>query len=326
MSVTYLKTRGVHQLLTDDINAPLPGSGYTPTDPTSGVRPFGYAAGNIYQYETVGLFDQNQLIANYNIRSGTKLTLGGWYTLNYAKGNTSTPMNPYNLAEDYGRAVFDTRHRLFLVGTVTMPRGFRLSPFMMASSGMPFNITVGQDLFGTAGYGTPMFNSRPSLVAPGTTGPNIIATPYGTFNTLPLPGQPVIPPYYATGPGQFSLNMRLAKTFGFGKRKESGTQGGQFFGGGGPRGGGPPGGGLGPRGLGGGGGFAGLFGGAPSNARYNLEFSINARNLLNIVNPAAPIGTLGSPLFGHSNQLAGAGFFSGTASNRRVDLQVRFTF
>jgi hypothetical protein len=323
MSATYLNTHGVHQLVTNDINAPLPGSGYTPLDPTGGLRPFGHDAGNIYQYESVGLFNQNQLIANFSIRSGTRLTLNGFYTLNYAKGNTSNPMNPYNLAEDYGRAAFDTRHRVFLMGSIAFPRGFRLSPFMVASSGVPFNIWVGQDLFGTA-----MFNSRPGLVAPGTTGPGIIATRYGTFNALPLPGEELIPPYYATGPGQFSLNMRLAKTFGFGKRKESGAQGGpggRMMMGGGPRGG-PPGGGLGPGGLSGAGRGGFFFGGPPSNARYNLEFSINGRNILNIVNPAAPISTLGSPLFGHSNQLAGAGFFAGTASNRRLDMQVRFSF
>jgi len=319
MSVTYLNAHGVHQVLTNDINAPLPGSGYTPLDPTSGLRPFGNATGNIYQYETVGLFNQNQLIANYSVRSGTKLTLGGWYTLNYAKANSS-PMNPYNLAEDYGRAGYDVRHRLFLVGTVSLPRGFRLSPFMSTNSGVPFNITVGQDLFGTS-----RFNSRPSLAATGATGANIIGpTPYGTFNVLPLPGQALIPPNYATGPGQFSVNMRLGKTFGFGKRKEAGGGGGGFggpYGGGGGRGGG-----LGGRGLSsGGGGMGGMFGGPPSNAKYNLEVSVFARNLFNQVNLGTPISSLGSPLFGQSRSLAGM-FFGGTAANRRLDMQIRFSF
>jgi hypothetical protein len=189
----------------------------------------------------------------------------------------------------------------------------------MASSGMPFNITVGQDLFGAS-----RLNSRPSLAAPGTTGPNIIGpTPYGTFNVLPLSGEPLIPPYYATGPGQFSLNMRLAKTFGFGKRKETGGAGGGGFRGGyeGGRGGG-----LGGRGLSGGGGPGAFFGGGPSNARYNLEFSVNARNVINIVNLGTPVGNLGNALFGHSTTLGGFGFFGGAAANRRIDLQARFSF
>lgn len=313
-SVTYLNAHGVHQLLTNDINAPLPDSGYTPFDPTSGLRPFGIEAGNIYQYETVGLFNQNQMIANFSIRSGTRLTLGGWYTLNYANANIGSPMNPYNIAEDYGRAAFDTRHRIFLFGSISMPRGFRLSPFMMAHSGMPFNVTLGQDLFGTS-----RFNARPSLVPAGTTGPNIVGpTPYGTFNVLPEPGQALIPPYYATGPGLFSLNMRLSKTFGFGKKAETAGAGGGF------RGGHHGGRGLGGRGLSGGG-FGNIWGGAPSNARYNLEFSIFARNVLNIVNLGTPVGNLGSPLFGQSRSIAGS-YFGGTAANRQLALSMRFSF
>ena len=93
-------------------------------------------------------------------------------------------------------------------------------------------------------------------------------------------------------------------------------------GGGGPRGGG---GGMrmgggGPRG--GGGGF-----GESTNHRYNLTFSIQARNLLNTTNPGSPIGELSSTRFGQSNQLAGGfGPDRGAANNRRIELQLRFTF
>jgi hypothetical protein len=148
-----------------------------------------------------------------------------------------------------------------------------------------------------------------------------VSTKFGTFNVAPLPGQPVIPPYQFFGPGQFSVNLRLAKTFGFGKKGEGagGGGGGRGFGGGfgGGRGGG---GGLGGRGLSGGGGPGGLFGPEATNARYNLEFSINARNIFNTVNLGQPVGNLGSPLFGQSNSV------SGFAALRRIDLMVRFTF
>ena len=40
VSVTYLNSRGVHQLFLRNANAPLPGT-YNPADPTSGIRPFG---------------------------------------------------------------------------------------------------------------------------------------------------------------------------------------------------------------------------------------------------------------------------------------------
>jgi hypothetical protein len=56
-----------------------------------------------------------------------------------------------------------------------------------------------------------------------------------------------------------------------------------------------------------------------------VTFSVSARNLLNNVNYAAPVGVLNSPLFGEPNALAGGPFSSGSA-NRSVDLQTLFTF
>jgi hypothetical protein len=126
------------------------------------------------------------------------------------------------------------------------------------------------------------------------------------------------------------MNLRLSKTIGFGKEQNGSSGGGGGPGGpggggrGGP-GGGPPGGGLGGRGLAGGGG-GGPFGlGASTNHRYNLTFSVAARNLFNRINLAAPVGNLDSPLFAQSNALAGAPYASGSAS-RRIDLTVLFSF
>jgi hypothetical protein len=42
------------------------------------------------------------------------------------------------------------------------------------------------------------------------------------------------------------------------------------------------------------------------------------------VNPLPPIGVLTSPLFGQSNGLAGFG--GNSAANRRIDLQLQFSF
>jgi hypothetical protein len=61
------------------------------------------------------------------------------------------------------------------------------------------------------------------------------------------------------------------------------------------------------------------------NKRYTLEFTIDAHNVFNTVNLAPPVGNLSSPLFGHSNALAG-GFRGGATANRRIELEVRFTF
>ena len=158
-SVTYVNSHGVHQFLTRNINAPLPGTyvacttGDTSCTASDGVRPYG-DVGNIYQYESDGLFNQNQVITNFNIRTGTRVSLFGFYSLGFANGNTAGvstfPSNSYDIAADYGRAAFDVRHRLFIGGSLSLPKGFRLSPFMMTSSGSPFNITTGaQTIQGT---------------------------------------------------------------------------------------------------------------------------------------------------------------------------------
>ena len=77
-------------------------------------------------------------------------------------------------------------------------------------------------------------------------------------------------------------------------------------------------------------GMGGMFGGGGGNTgkRYNLTFSIQARNLLNHVNPGPINGIVTSPLFGQSNSLAGGGFgaFADNGNNRRMELQVRFAF
>ena len=313
LSVTYLNSRGVHQFFTTNLN---------PADPVTGLRP-GQTNENIFQYQSEGIFKQNQLIVNSSIRMGTTLSLFGYYALNYANSDTSGawsfPSNPFEVSQDYGRASFDVRHRVFFGGTVGLPYAFRISPFLVAQSGVPFNITTGQDL-----YQDSIFNTRATFgsCTPGATG--VKATPYGCFSLATQPGQAVIPINFAEGPGRFSVNLRLSKTFGFGKKAEATNPGA-----GGPVGGtfgrGP--GGPGDRGPRGGGGFGGrgMDGGGSNNDRYNLTFSVSARNVFNKVNIATPIGDLSSPLFGGANGLAGGPYSSSTA-NRRIDLQVSFNF
>lgn len=327
-SVTYLNSHGVHQFLTRNINTPLPGE-YDPADPSYG-RPFANVSacgvvvvpdcaagfdGNIYQFESDGLYNQNEVIANFRVNEGAFLSLFGYYTLNFADSDTSGissfPSNPYDILEDYGQATFAIRNRFVVGGAISLPFGFRLMPFAIANSGTPYNVTLGQDLIGSS-----VFNQRPALVPPGTTGPNILATSVGTFNIDPALGTPLIPVNYLTGPSAFTFNFHLEKTFGFGKKEDHGNGGGGGFyhhsqG-------------LGGRGLSGGGGHPSWWGN-PENTKYNLTFGISVHNVFNNINLGTPVGNLGSPLFGRSNSLAG-GPFSTQAANRRIDLQVRFTF
>ena len=349
VAITYINSYGEHQLFLRNANAPLPGT-FPP-----GIQPLG-TSDNIYQYDTEGIFRQNQLIANFRTNIGSKLSLSGFYMLNYANsdlgagsagggggggfgggggGGGSTLSanflsNSYQPMADYGPSSFDVHHRVVIFGTVSLPYAFRLNPFIILGSGQPYNVTVGQDLNGDS-----IFNDRPALASTTTCSgvqitSNLACTQLGTFNLAPAPGQKVIPINLGTGPTLFTVNLRLSKTFGFGREVGAGQgprsgQGGGGAGGGGR--GGFPGGGLGGRGLGGSaGGPGGPFSAAATtNHRYNVTFSVSARNVFNRVNLAPPVGNLDSPLFGESNALAGGPYSFGSAT-RRIDLQVLFSF
>ena len=319
VALTYLNSRGNNQFLTRNINAPDPGT-FDPSIPGSGVRPFGGTT-NIYQYDSEGIFRENQLIANARVSLGTRLSLFGFYTLSYANSDTSGPSsfpsNQFNIMQDYGRASFDKRHQLFLGGNISLPYAWRLSPFLIVNSGRPFDITVGQDLNGDS-----IFNDRPGFANGSTPANSARDTSLGDFNLAPSAGD-VIPVNYGDGPASFALNLRVSRTFAFGPEVQGhgSGQGGGWDGG---HHGGPPGGGLGGRGLSGGGGNP--FGSrTAANRRYSLTFSASARNIFNHVNYGPQVGSLNSPLFGQSNALASGPFSSGNAI-RRIDLQMVFAF
>jgi hypothetical protein len=328
LSITYLNSFGTHQLLTRNANAPLPG---TDNAPPSSQRPNGLNQ-NIYQYYSEAVFKQNQLIANVNVRLSNSTSLSGYYQLGHADsdtgGVTSNPSDSYDILADYGRATFDVRDRVFLTGTYATPRyNIRFSPFIMAQSGTPFNITVSQDLNGDS-----FFTDRPTF-ASNPASATAVQTKYGVLNTDPQPGETLVPINYGDGPTLFTFNLRLSKSIAFGPKVEGrgpGGGGGGGFGGG-PGGGGggggrrAPGGGLGPGGLAGSGGGRGGRQNAPINRRFNLILNAQALNLFNDVNLAPPVGVVGSQLFGKSNALAG-NIFSSQSASRRIFLQAVFEF
>ncbi len=324
LSLTYLNARGLHQLFTNNINAPLPG-----TFPANPVCPLGCSAGRIYDYQSEGIFKQNQLMTNINMRVGPSLSIFGFYSLSFANSDTSGagsfPTDPYDPTADYGRAAFDVRNRIFIGGTFVAPFGLRLSPFVFANSGQPYNITIPEDILGTS-----IFNARPGL-AVGSAGCPVLSTTLASCFFIPSPGQAYspIPVNFGQGPANVSVNLRVSKTVGLGPVME-GTNGRRGGGGGGDRG--HDHGGFGGFG-GGGGGRGGFFGGGGgTDHRYNLTFSVGARNLFNRQNLATPVGVLSQACiagqdcsFGHSISIAG-GPFGSQASNRRIDMQVQFSF
>ena len=300
VSVNYLVTRGVHTFLS---------------------RVFPTATSYNEQFGSGGIFNQNQVTTNINLRA-KYLTVFGFYALSFAKSDTNGAnfflSNPYNPAQDYGRAGFNRRSVAVLGGNATLPYKISASPFIIAQTGNPYNITTGTDVNGDSQY-----NDRP-VFANGTSGS---CTNSSSFVTPTTANYTPIPINYCTAPGNFTFNLRLARTFGFGPRTEA-AAGRQDGGGGGRQGGfggpGGPGGGGG-RGGRGGGGPGGGFGGANSGKRYNLTFGAQAQNLFNVVPRGTPIGQTLSPRFGQSINIAGGPFGSGSAV-RRITLQATFNF
>jgi len=334
---TYLRSFGVHQMVTRDANpfTPVPGTTYYNRSTGPRLNP---NLGIIQEYYPEAVFKQNQMILNVNARVSPKLSFFGFYNLSFANtngaggfGGASFASNSYNLSQDYGRAAFVNRNMVFLMGNYTGPWALRFNPFLIARSGRPYNVVSGTDLTGDN-----FVNDRPSyadasLCTPGQD--QYFQTQFGCLNSLPGPGDSLVPVNMGTGPPSVALNLRLSKTIGVGPKTESsgGVNGGGFGGpGGGGHHGGGPGGGLGPGGLGGGGGRGGpggMMGPTNTGHRYNLTFSVEALNLFNNVNYGTPIGTLGSSEFGRSTGLANGPFSGpGGSTSRRMFFQAVFAF
>lgn len=317
MSVNYIHTLGVHQLATQNV-------GYNAAVPVNSSA--------FYQYFSEGQFRQNQLIVNGRVQTTKWLSLGGFYSLGFAVGNTTGNgafiSQPGNIQADFGRTGFDRRSFGLIFGSVTLPHFMQFSPFLQAQSGSPYNITSGND-----DNTDTVFNDRPYLLnganpAAGALTKSIAGC--GTFTSIaPVAGAARTPINYCTGPAQFAFNVRFTKTWGFGEMRNANRNGGQGGGGRGQgggggfgMGGGPPGGGGGGRGGGPGGGGGG---GMNTGHRYNFGVGVQAQNIFGNRDLATPIGTLTSANFGQSTQLAGNPYTT-TNAVRRFSLQASFSF
>jgi Carboxypeptidase regulatory-like domain/TonB dependent receptor len=324
-----------NNLVFRDINAPLPGTPNVRPDPS---------LGNVFQWESTGYFNMTQFILGMRTQVNPALTIFANYVGVKSESNTDCvfniqggcfPSNSYDIEADKGRVAFLARHSFFMGGTIAIPKlKLALNPFIIARTGQFFNITTGFDTNGDR-----IFRERPAFASASTLPENLRRTPYGDFDINPAPGAPIIPRNYGEGPGFFSVNLGISRTFGFGElpgARAAATAAAPAAGGGANVGGAgrgagaqrPAGGGGGGQRPGGGSPGAGP-GGAGAEKRYNLTFSVNINNLFNRSNLSSPVGNLNSPLFGQSlSTLGGFGGDGGNASsaNRRISAGVRFNF
>ena len=321
ISLTYTNSHGLHQLLSRNINAPLPGT-YTGL-PGSGVYPYG-GGGPIYEQESGGLYNQDQMVINVNSQVNRNVSLFGFYMLSYVWSNTdgigTFPANQYDMSGEYGPAATDVRHRASIGGTLVAPWSLRFSPLIVVQSGAPFDIITSQDI-----YGDTLLSARPGIPS-NPDKPGLIQTPYGLLDPNPSLGEKILPRDFGRGPGLFSVDLRVARTFGLGHLKNRTNRNASNAGGGAAPAAPAPG----PAGRGGISGFENMNsggGGSSSERRYSLTASVSARNIFNHVNPGPVIGDINSPLFGQANQIAGnVGAYTGYSSNRRFEFQLRFGF
>ncbi len=306
--------RGKHLLRVRNINAPLPGT-YDPANPNTAVRPFG-TAGDIYFYESSANFN------DYRFFGGIRRQMSKGFSIfaNVAggRGKTDTdcifgsiancfPADSYDVSGEYSRVSFIPGRSFFVGGTMILPKlKLNFNPFIIYSSGRPFNIITGRDSNGDG-----LFTERPAFATAQTDPENLRRTRFGDFDLAPAPGQELIPRNYGLGPGFFSINMGLSRSFSFGNMPAPAAAAAA------PAVGAKPA----PAGA-----SKPASGPAPEK-RYTVTFSINIQNLLNHTNLTNPIGNLSSPQFGES--ISSAGGFGGpgsSAGNRRMQVQIRFGF
>lgn len=280
--------RGFDQLRSVNINAP----------DANGIRPEP-TVGNVTQIESTGKSSSTRLTLGFNYRIPKyRLFINSNYTLasvkNYADNALALPANSLDPNAEWGPSAQDVRHRLNTMVNVPLPWALRASVQAQASSATPYTITTGRD-----DNHDGVTNDRPVGVGRNS----------------------------ARGDGRVELSFRLSRGFGFGTATGGGPGGRGGAGGGGaaaaqgPGGGGGPviiqgGPGGGPGGPGGGG-PGGFFGGGQVNRRYNVDFYLQAFNVLNTTNFQNFSGNLLSPFYGLPTSALQA---------RRLEVGMQFRF
>ena len=217
-SFTYTFARGIHFFRSRNINAPLPDTLVRP-DPTQG---------NIYEFESSATSRYNGLMFRADRRFGRNFALFVNYTLSWADSDADSPMalpaNSYDLHPEWGPAFTDRRNFLNITSMLTLPHGFRLTPFVVISSGGPFNITTGQD----DNLDT-VINDRPAGIHRNSDLPASLypLIPNRCIANCELGQTPVLlrdfletnfpNGVHAVNPGLFNVNLSIAKTFSFGQ-------------------------------------------------------------------------------------------------------------
>lgn len=158
LSLGYLHTRGLHLILSRNVNVPrFPASAGVPNLGRPDPR-----FANVGRFESSGESSYDGMTVSLNRRFQGWFAARVSYTLSKALDNAGnafffTPQDNFNLNDDRGLSDSDGRHRLTLSGMFEAPqqkgkglgarivRGFQLSYIFSYGSRLPFNIVTGAD-------------------------------------------------------------------------------------------------------------------------------------------------------------------------------------
>ena len=155
LSVGYQGLRGLHLIASVNQNVPT----CVASGSNNGCRPNPNYANNS-QYSSLADSNYNALHLSFVQRPTRWGSYRVWYTYSKSLNNVgefffSSPINHYNIWQDYGRSDDDQRHRISFNGTVHTPggpshttwerltHGFELSGTLQYYSALPLNITTG---------------------------------------------------------------------------------------------------------------------------------------------------------------------------------------
>ena len=238
--LTYLGTKGTRLDVRTQPNEPPPGSTLSLTEQTQ----LGNAVGFIYdQSNGDSIFHALQLRLNRRFNRG--LSFQGFYqygksiddssTFGGAGNVTTTAQNWLDLAAERGLSNFDIRHQFTLTFVWTSPiagpgshvaaeskvgrlfKDWQVSGTITAQTGMPLTARVlgnEQQLAQTSGVGSERASATGEPVENGSGFFNLAAFTVPLAGTYGDAGRNTIP-----GPGLFSVNAALARSFTFAERR-----------------------------------------------------------------------------------------------------------
>jgi hypothetical protein len=148
LTAGYQWLRGLHLILSRNANVPTLTAAQATAQGVANLGRPDSRYGNVARYEGAGDSYYHGASATAHYRHGnTSLRIS--YTFSRAIDNVgnfffSSPQNNFNLRDDRGLSDNDQRHRITATTTWAW-RGWQLSPILVYTSPLPFNLQLGQD-------------------------------------------------------------------------------------------------------------------------------------------------------------------------------------